>query len=67
MKKYQLSLLFFQLAASAILMVADANAGSFDLKRTASKPAEETDLEIETNNETDIFPGVLTFSMLIHQ
>jgi len=67
MKKYQLSLLFFQLVASAILMVADANAGSFDLKRTANKPAEETDLEIETNNETDIFPSVLTFSMLIHQ
>jgi hypothetical protein len=67
MKKYQLSLLFFQLVASAILMVADANAGSFDLKRTANKPAEETDLEIETNNETDIFPGVLTFSMFINQ
>jgi len=67
MKKYQLSLLFFQLVASAILMVADANAGSFDSKRTASEPAEERDLEIETNNETDVFPDLLTFTMLIHQ
>ena len=67
MKKYQLSLLFFPLLASAILIVADANAGSFDLKRTANKPAEERDVEIEANNETDIFPGLLTFSMLINQ
>jgi hypothetical protein len=67
MKKYHLSLLFFQLVASAILMVADANAGSFDLKRTVNEPAEERDLEIETNNETDIFPGLLTFTMLFDQ
>jgi hypothetical protein len=67
MKKYHLSLLFFQLVASAILMVADANAGGFDLKRTVNEPAEERDLEIETNNETDIFPGLLTFTMLFDQ
>jgi hypothetical protein len=67
MKKYQLSLFFFQLIASAILMVADANTASFDLKRAANKPAEEKDIEKETKNETDIVPGLLTFSMLIDQ
>lgn len=63
MKKYSLPLFFFQLLASALVMMAEANTGSFDPVKSNSEPTEERDLEMETNQETDVLPDMITFAM----
>ena len=67
MKKYKLTLLFVQLLATTIVMMAEANAGSFELKKANSESTEERDLEMETSQEKDPFPGLPGFTMLIRQ
>lgn len=67
MRKHNLSLLFFQIIASTIVLMAEANTANFDLKNNEIKSAEERDLEIEASQETDVFPDLITFTTLIHQ
>ena len=67
MKKYNLSLFFFQIMASTIVLMAEANTANFDLKNTEIKSSEERDLEIEASQETDVFPDLIPFTMLIYQ
>ena len=66
MRKYSLPLFFFQLLASALVMIAEANTVSFDPGKTNSKPTEERDLEMETSQETDVFPGIISFAMHLY-
>jgi hypothetical protein len=63
MKKYSLSLFFFQLLASALVMIAEANTGSLDPVKSKSNPTEERDLEMETNQETDVLPDLISLAM----
>ena len=66
MRKYNLSLFFFQIMASAIVLMAEANTANFDLKKTEIKNTEERDLEIEASQESDVFPDLITFTTLIY-
>ena len=64
MKKYSLSLFLFQLLASALVMIAEANTGSFDHGKAADrKVTEERDLEMEMNQEADVLPDMISFAM----
>ena len=67
MRKYSLTLFFLQLVASAVVMMAEANTVRFEHGKTSSKPAKERDLEIETNQETDVLPDMITIAMHLYQ
>ncbi|HET6768204.1 MAG TPA: hypothetical protein VFH08_12415 [Chitinophagaceae bacterium] len=67
MRKHSLTLFFFQLLASAMVMVAEANTGSRGLGKTRDEPAEVKDLEMETSQEKDVFPDLMTFAIHIYQ
>ena len=67
MKKHSITLFFFQLLASTIVMVADANTGSRGLAKTSDEPTDIRDLEVETSQEKDVFPDLITFAMHIYQ
>lgn len=67
MKKQTITLFIFQLLASTIVMVADANTGSRGLAKSKDESTEIRDLEIETNQEKDVFPDLITFAMHIYQ
>lgn len=67
MRKYTLGLFFFQLLTSAMVMIAEANALSFDLKKTSNESTEELVPEMEANQETDVFPDLITFTMYSYQ
>ena len=67
MRKYNLSLFFFQIIASAIVLMAEANTANFDLEKTEIKSTEERDPEIEASQEKDVFPDLITFTTLIYQ
>ena len=67
MRKYTLPLFLFQLLASTLVMIAEANTGNFDLRKTNGESTEERDLEMETNQETDAFPDMISFAMHIYQ
>lgn len=67
MKKQAITLFIFQLLASAIVMVADANTGSRGLAKSKDESTDIRDLEIETNQEKDVFPDLITFAMHIYQ
>ena len=67
MKKQAITLFIFQLLASTIVMVADANTGSRGLAKSNDESTDIRDLEIETNQEKDVFPDLITFTMHIYQ
>ena len=67
MRKYNVPLLFFQIIASTIVLMAEANTANFDLKKNDIKSTEERDLEIEASQETDVFPDLIPFTTLIYQ
>jgi hypothetical protein len=67
MRKYTLTLFLFQLVASTIVMMAEANTRSFDLRATSTESAKEVDPEIEAKQETDVFPGIISFAMHLYQ
>ena len=67
MKKQAITLFMFQLLASTIVMVADANTGSRGLAKCKDESTDIRDLEIETNQEKDVFPDLITFAMHIYQ
>ena len=67
MRKHSITLFFFQLLASAIVMVAEANTGSHGLAKSKEEPTDLKDLELETNQEKDVFPDLITFAMHIYQ
>ena len=67
MKKQAITLFIFQLLASTIVMVADANIGSRGLAKSNHESTDIRDLEIETNQEKDVFPDLITFALLINQ
>ena len=67
MKKQAITLFIFQLLASTIVMVADANTGSRGLAKSKDESTDIRDLEIETNQEKDVFPDLITFAMHIYQ
>jgi len=53
--------------ASTIVMMAEANTRSFDLRATSTESAKEVDPEIEAKQETDVFPGIISFAMHLYQ
>jgi hypothetical protein len=63
MRKHSITLFFFQLLASTIVMVAEANSGSQGLAKSKDEPTDIKDLEMETNQEKDVFPDLITFAM----
>ena len=67
MKIQAITLFIFQLLASAIVMVADAHTGSRGLAKSKDESTDLRDLEIETNQEKDVFPDLITFAMHIYQ
>ena len=67
MRKHSITLFFFQLLASTIVMVAEANSGSHGLAKSKDEPTDIKDLEIEANQEKDVFPDLITFALLINQ
>ena len=58
---------FFQLLASTIVLMAEANTGSGVLAKSKEEPVDIKDLEMETNQEKDVFPDLITFAMHIYQ
>ena len=67
MRKYTLTLFLIQLLASTMVMMAEANTGSFDLKKTNTESTKEADPEIEINQEKDVFPDLISFAMHLYQ
>lgn len=67
MKKQTITLFIFQLLASTIVMVADANTGSRGFAKIKDEPTDIRDLEIEANQEKDVFPDLITFAMHVYQ
>lgn len=67
MKKQAITLFIFQLLASTIVMVAEAKTGSRGLAKSNDESTDIRDLEIETNQEKDVFPDLITFAMHIYQ
>jgi hypothetical protein len=65
MRKHKISLILFQLLASTIVMMAEANTGAFD--RIEKQPAEEKDLESELSQERDLLPDLLGFAAQFYQ
>ncbi|HEU4862009.1 MAG TPA: hypothetical protein VFT15_19330 [Chitinophagaceae bacterium] len=67
MRKASISLFIFQLLASTIVMMAEANTGSRGLAKSEDEATDIRDLEIETSREKDVFPDLITFAMHIYQ
>ena len=66
MKKYKIALIFFQLLASTIILMTDANAGNFEVNKTKDDAVEEKDLELENTREKDAFPDLLSFATQLY-
>ena len=66
MRKHTLTLFFFQLLTSTMIMMAEAIPAEFDFRKTSSEPTEEIDPELERNQETDVFPDLMTFGMHLY-
>jgi hypothetical protein len=62
MKKYKITLMFLQLLASTIILIKEANAGRFEYSKAIDEAIEEKDLEMETIEEKDVFPDVISFA-----
>ena len=58
---------FFQLLASTIVLMAEANTGSGVLTKSKAESADIKDVEIEISQEKDVFPDLITFAMHIYQ
>jgi hypothetical protein len=67
MKNFKVKLILLQLLASTIVLLGDAKAGSFEFTKPVSELAEERDIEIETIQETDAFPDLITFAIHLYQ
>ena len=67
MKKQTITLFLLQLLASTIVTVADTNSGSPGLAKSREESTDIRDLEIEANQEKDVFPDLITFAMHIYQ
>ena len=66
MKKYSLSILL-QFLISTIVLMAGANTLSAELDRTKDELGEEKDVEMETNQERDAFPDLITFATHLYK
>ena len=67
MKKQTITLFFFQLLISTIIMMAEANAVGLEFEKNKDESAGPKDLEIETNQERDVFPDLITFATHLYQ
>jgi hypothetical protein len=67
MKKQTITLIFFQLLISTIVMMAEANTVGFELEKNKDESAGPKDLEIESNQERDVFPDLITFATHLYQ
>jgi len=67
MKKYKTALIFCQLLASTIILMKEANAGSFEFSKTNDESTEERDMEMEITKEKDVFPDLLSFATNLYQ
>ena len=67
MKKQTITLFFFQLLISTIVMMAEANTVGFELEKNKDESAGPKDLEIESNQERDVFPDLITFATHLYQ
>ena len=67
MKNFKVRLILVQLLASTIVLLGDAKAGSFELTKPASDSAEERNIEMETAQEIDAFPDLITFAIHLYQ
>lgn len=66
MKKHSLTLLL-QLLTSTIVMMTGAKTLSFEFEGNKGESAEARDLEMETNQERDVFPDLITFATNLYQ
>lgn len=67
MRKFSMTSFFFQLLASTIVLMAEANTRSSVLAKSMDEPADIKDLEIETNQEEDAFPDHTLFASFLYQ
>jgi hypothetical protein len=67
MRKFSMTSFLFQLLASTIVLMAEANTGSGVLAKSKEGTADIKDAEMETNQEKDVFPDLITFAMHIYQ
>ncbi len=67
MKKYRIALIFFQILASTIILIKEANAGNYEFSKANSESTEVKDLEMETSKVKDIFPDLLSFATNLYQ
>ena len=67
MKKQSITLFFFQLLISTIVMMAEANTTGLELEKNKDELAGPKDLEMETNQERDVFPDLITFATHLYQ
>jgi hypothetical protein len=67
MKKNSVTLFFFQLLTSTIVLMAEANTVSCVLAKSKDEPTDIREMEIEANRTKDVFPDLITFAMHIYQ
>ena len=67
MKKQTVTLFFFQLVVSTIVMLAEANTMGFKLEENKDELTGVKDLEIEKSQERDAFPDLITFATHLYK
>ena len=67
MKKQTITLFFFQLLVSTIVMMAEANTAGLEFEKNKDASAGANDLEMETNQERDVFPDLITFATHLYR
>ena len=67
MKKQTITLFFFQLLISTIVMMAEANTVGLEYEKNKGESEGPRDLEMETNQERDVFPDLITFATHLYQ
>ena len=67
MRKFSMTSFLFQLLDSTIVLMAEANTNSGILAKGKEGTADIKDAEMETNQEKDVFPDLITFAMHIYQ
>lgn len=66
MKPNKLTMIFLQIIATTVLLIMDAKAGNESVKST-DELIDERDMEMETIQEKDVFPDLLSFATHLYQ
>jgi hypothetical protein len=67
MKNNITQLILFQILATSILMMMETNAGRFDSIKTNDEAKVGKDMEMESVQEKDIFPDLISFATHLYQ